>query len=538
MNSRDDPTAATARIEGMSAARLLARALDAPAPPQPMAHWQPPDIDTLNAQLDAYEVLSLIGRGGMGAVYRARQRSLDRLVAIKVLPQEAGADENFATRFQNEARLLARLQHPNIVAVHDSGATADGHLFLVMELVEGGDLAQMIRAGRLSPLQSLDIVARVCDALQYAHQRGIIHRDIKPSNILLSADGVVKVADFGLAKLHEDGDPASAPTLTGTVMGTPEYMAPEQRLGGAVDQRADIYSLGVLIYEMLTGQVPRGAWEPPSKRSDVDERMDGVVNKALQTEPAKRYQAAQEVKTEVEDIRDAKAKPRKILPWLLGGIVATALAAYPLLPEKKIEVRNEIIAAPSARHILPDLDLGKETLFGNWSWRDGKAGGIIEHTISPGGRPKRLRLPLAAPDQTYTLRFEFLLEEGFTDGGIVFPIGAARTGLLLDLQRISGLGLVRGRVWSDNETSTREPITRDHWHTLELTVKPDKDQASVTITLNGNPFIQWQGPQSDLTLYEADPEGWPIPGKPGQFGLATYNGGFAVRNLEFQEIVP
>lgn len=556
MNSPDTPNEPPARIEGMSAARLMARALEAPAPPVPSPQWVPPDVASLSAQLGAYEVLALIGRGGMGAVYRARQRSLDRLVAIKVLPLEASADELFAARFQSEARLLARLQHPNIVAVYDSGSTADGHLYLVMELVEGSDLSQMIRAGKLPSPQSLEIVARVCDALQYAHQRGIIHRDIKPSNILFSTDGVVKVADFGLAKLHDTADPIANPqTLTGMVMGTPEYMAPEQRLGGAVDQRADIYSLGVLFYEMLTGQVPRGAWEMPSKHSDVDQRVDGVVTKALQTEPAKRYQGAGEVRSEVDGIRDSKARPwwKRILlfhlgwPGRLSVTVLNALVILAVLLPSAFVVKQKFLPAPVSEpppakatpaDVLAALDIGQDGLSGEWAWLDGKPGGVLTHAVSPGGVPKRLRLPIAAPGQPYEFRFEFLLEAGNSDGGLVFPIGGSRVGLLLNLQRTSGLGLVHGRIWNENETTTRTNIPPQQWHTLVLTVRPEADHASVTVTLNGRPFIEWRGKADDLSLYEAAADGWAMPGAPGQFGVASYGGGFSMRNVRFTALEP
>ncbi len=551
MNAPGEANGPAARVDGMSAARLMARALESPVPPVPSAHWEPPDAAVLTAQLAGYEVLALIGRGGMGAVYRARQRSLDRLVAIKVLPLEASADELFAARFESEARLLARLQHPNIVAVYDSGAAVGGHLYLVMELVEGSDLAQMIRAGKLPSLQSLEIVARVCDALQYAHQRGIIHRDIKPSNILFSTDGVVKVADFGLAKLHDTADSTANPqTLTGTVMGTPEYMAPEQRLGGAVDQRVDIYSLGVLFYEMLTGQIPRGAWEPPSKYSDVDQRVDSVVTRALQNEPAKRYQAAGEVRSAVEGIRDTKARPlwkRALLfdlgwPGRLGMILLICVIILGALLPTAALVRRKYFPTPAPEtqkvkvtptDVLATLDIAKEKLSGEWSWLEGKAGGVLTHAISPGGVPKRVRLPLAAPDQAYELSFEFMLAQGNSDGGLVFPIGGSRTGLLLNLQRVSGLGLVHGRIWNDNETTTRANIPQQQWHTMTLTVRPGADRAGVVITLNGRPFIQWQGKAGDLTLYEAAADGWAMPGAPGQFGVASYGGGFSMRNAHF-----
>ena len=255
----------------------------------------PPTPEELAPHFPHLEILELLGKGGMGAVYKARQPSLDRLVAVKVLPPEVGADASFSERFTREARALAKLNHQNIVAVHDFGRANDLYYF-IMEYVDGATLRQLVDAGELQPAEALSIVPQICDALQFAHDEGIVHRDVKPDNILLDSKGRVKVADFGLAKLL-DRAPADA-SLTGTnqVMGTPHYMAPEQMQGSHdVDHRADIYSLGVVFYEMLTGQLPIGRFEPPSKKVQVDVRLDDVVLRSLQSEPDRRYQHVSEI---------------------------------------------------------------------------------------------------------------------------------------------------------------------------------------------------------------------------------------------------
>jgi serine/threonine protein kinase len=200
-----------------------------------------------------YEILRILGRGGMGAVYLARQTSLNRLVAIKILPGELDDGENnFTQRFKNEAQAMAQLSHPGIVAVYDFGQTTSGLLYIVMEYIDGTDVALMVvHQGRLPSAHAMAITAHVCDALAYAHGKGIIHRDIKPSNIMVGYDGVVKVADFGLAKLSQTEQ--SGLTQSGMVMGTLHFMAPEAlTLGNAVDQRADIYAEGDMLYKMLT----------------------------------------------------------------------------------------------------------------------------------------------------------------------------------------------------------------------------------------------------------------------------------------------
>lgn len=261
-----------------------------------------PSVDELVGHFPALEILEVLGQGGMGMVYKARQRALDRLVALKVLPQDAARDPAFAERFQREARALARLSHPNIVGVYEFGETA-GYFYLVMEYVDGADLRRVLQQRKLSAEEALRIVPAICDALQYAHANGVVHRDIKPGNILLDREGRVKIADFGIAKLV--GGESLDPTLTQLRqrMGTPHYMAPEQVENPQnVDHRADIFSLGVVFYEMLTGELPLGRFPAPSTKVQVDVRLDEVVLRALEKEPARRYQQAGEVKTEVERI--------------------------------------------------------------------------------------------------------------------------------------------------------------------------------------------------------------------------------------------
>jgi serine/threonine protein kinase len=262
----------------------------------------PPTIEEVAAAFPQLEILGFIGQGGMGFVFKARQLKLDRLVALKILPESLAADPAFAERFVREGRLLARLNHPHIVGVHDFGQ-ANGFFYLLMEFVDGVNLRQAMKAGRFEPAQALAIVPSICEALQYAHGEGVLHRDIKPENILLDTKGRVKIADFGIAKLL--GEPPSEPALTGSgaALGTPLYMAPEQLENPSrVDHRADIYSLGVVFYEMLTGELPIGRFAPPSAKSTVDPRLDEVVLRTLEKERERRTQTASEVKTQVESI--------------------------------------------------------------------------------------------------------------------------------------------------------------------------------------------------------------------------------------------
>ena len=273
-----------------------------------VSRWAAPTPEELAARFPELEIQELIGRGGMGAVYKARQKNLDRLVALKILPPEIGRDPAFAERFAREAQAMARLNHPHIVGVYEFGER-QALYFFVMEYIDGLNLRQLMASGNVSPKEALAIVPQICDALQFAHDQGIVHRDIKPENILLDRRGQVKIADFGLAKLTgRTGDTAA---VTEKVMGTPQYMAPEQvEHPKEVDHRADIYSLGVVFYQMLTGELPLGKFEPPSRKVLIDVRLDEVVLRALEKDPDRRYQQASQVRTEVETIVETSVAGR------------------------------------------------------------------------------------------------------------------------------------------------------------------------------------------------------------------------------------
>lgn len=260
-----------------------------------------PSVDEISVAFPQWEIVSLIGEGGMGFVYQVRQPALDRIVALKILSPELSRDPAFAERFAREARVLGKLNHPNIVTVFESGESG-GFFYLVMEFVDGVNLRQAMRAGRFTPQQALAVVPGICDALQAAHAQGVWHRDIKPENILLDAQGNVKIVDFGIARLV--GDPRRDFTLTrtGAALGSAAYMAPEQHeKPHDVDHRADIYSLGVVIYEMLTGELPLGRFPAPSAKAAVDARIDEIVFRTLEKEREMRQQSATEVKTEMQN---------------------------------------------------------------------------------------------------------------------------------------------------------------------------------------------------------------------------------------------
>jgi serine/threonine protein kinase len=270
--------------------------------------------DMIGKQLGNYKIVSELGRGGMAVVYRAYQASLNRYVAIKVLPPHLGFDQEFVERFQREALASAQLRHPNIVVIHDVGHE-QGFYFIVMELLEGHTLKQIVEEeGALSVERATRIVEQVAAALDYAHQRGFVHRDVKPANIFVSKEDHTTLTDFGIAKAASE---AQQLTRTGMLMGTPEYMSPEQAEGEEVDYRTDLYALGVVLYQMLVGQVPfRGTtphailhaviYEPPVPlrriRPDLSPGIESVVLKAIDKRPERRYQSGAEL---VEALRGA-----------------------------------------------------------------------------------------------------------------------------------------------------------------------------------------------------------------------------------------
>ncbi|MDB6069321.1 MAG: pknB 20 [Verrucomicrobiales bacterium] len=282
--------------------------------------WIPPEAEELEGLLEDYQFIGMIGRGGMGAVYLGMDSRLDRPVAIKILPPELSRLPGFAGRFRREAWALAQLEHPHIVSIHQSGATSAGHLYFVMEYLGGSNLAECLEQRRAEnngppfPQEKvLEIACQVCEALEGAHDRGILHRDIKPANLLMDESGHVKLVDFGLARPLDVSGPETHLTATHQLMGTRDYMAPELLAGREIDARVDVYATGVLLYEMLTGEVPRGVFLPPSKKQAVDPRLDGIVATAMQSDPEHRYANIAELHSALDALRHSgcsDGKPR------------------------------------------------------------------------------------------------------------------------------------------------------------------------------------------------------------------------------------
>ena len=303
------------------------------------------DLEELKAKFPDLEFLGMRGEGGMGRVFRVRQRTLDRIAALKLLHADLAAKPQFGERFTREARALAKLKHPHIVHVYEFGEREGCH-YLLHEFVDGVTLRELMNSKSVTPQEALEIVPQICAALQYAHNEGVVHRDIKPENILLDRQGRIKVTDFGLAKLASSPDDITL-TGTGQVMGTLQYMAPEQyKTPNEIDHRTDIFSLGVVFYEMLTGELPVGRFQDPTTGTDLDSRVDAIVMRALERERDLRYQSARDLESDVRTVTHgvggmqprpksrARVKLRPVSRWahascallLLGPVACGALA--------------------------------------------------------------------------------------------------------------------------------------------------------------------------------------------------------------------
>lgn len=377
-------------------------------------------------QLGRYQVVGKRGHGGMGVVYEARDPNLQRRVALKVLSPELTADARFVERFLREGRLLAALSHPNVVTVFEAGE-CDGQYFLAMEFVEGTDLAQLIRQqGALAPELAFEVLEKTAAGLQAIHDQGIVHRDIKPENILLDAQCRVKIADFGIARAEtlapversasRLGSLAGVTSGTqfGTIIGTPEYMSPEQAMGQGVDTRSDIYSLACVAYELLAGEPPFGRTtaertavaiitdharsQPPrilSRRRELGGQVDRALQRALAKQPEDRHRSAGEF---VADLRPAQGRRHKALRSgaVAAGTVLGVLGAVWLFNPAAPEIRTgSLKPATAAKPYHARLEASGSALKWQWGTEQPPAGFQLTAAGELTGTPARVgTLPL------------------------------------------------------------------------------------------------------------------------------------------------
>jgi serine/threonine protein kinase len=316
-------------------------------------------------QFGAYHIVGPLGAGGMASVYKAYQPGIDRYVALKVLPRQFANDPQFFGRFEQEAKVLAKLQHPHILSVYDYGQ-AEGYTYIVMPFVESGDLADILRGKRLSLTEIGQIISQVGDALDYAHAQGVVHRDVKPSNILVDKRGNCLLTDFGIAKILEGS--TDSLTVTGGVIGTPSYMSPEQGMGKKLDGRSDIYALGIILYQMVTGEVPFKAetpmavmikhindplLSPRDLNADIPQAIERVTLKALAKQPEDRHETAGEMVKALQQAVTESASTNKMAPvpetLQVTSLSQTAAEPKPL-PDR---VNQTVPPASTQKNVTP-----------------------------------------------------------------------------------------------------------------------------------------------------------------------------------------
>jgi len=319
-----------------------------------------------------YKILEKLGEGGMGVVYKAHDTKLDRDVALKFLPHEVSLSDEERNRFIHEAKAASALEHSNICTIHEVGDTPDGQMFIVMGYYEGISLNKKIQKGRLDLEEAVGIAIQIAEGLQAAHEKGIVHRDIKSGNIIITEKGQVKILDFGLA--HKSG--LSRLTRTGTTVGTAPYMSPEQAQGGKIDHRTDLWSLGVVLYEMIAGKLPfKGEHEAAILYSVVNEQpqpietsvseasheLIHIISRALEKDPAERYKTAEDMLIDLRRLKKETSRAgfppvcgsrkkaggiRNKLLLIVGGVILLGIAGYLLTMKSGVGINPEIVVRP------------------------------------------------------------------------------------------------------------------------------------------------------------------------------------------------
>lgn len=494
----------------------------------------------------------------MGMVFKAQQVTLNRIVAVKLLSVQMGQGGlDFAARFKVEAQAMARISHPGIVPVHDFGTASDGQLFYVMEFVEGTDLAKRIESeGKLSAEEALRIMLAVCDALACAHAEGVVHRDIKPSNILISRDGKVKVADFGLAKI--DAPETASLTLSGTTMGSQGYAAPEVfSKASSADHRADIYSLGVMFYQMLTGTMPRGMFKLPSEKvPGLDTRFDAIICQAMEEDREDRQQSVAELRGELEAIlspaslslmpresHDIHVSSRELIqpaPTARHRIAWSRVAMFTLVIGLMAWLALSRVppdeAAPDSspwKNLLKN-DGGhlRRSLQGNWVSVDGSLQGPPESAA----QPALCGLSWDKPDSC-DLRFRitklagadgvvyFGFRHGDSSGGIIFSDRRTDSGVpFVGMTTLEGGNADKDSSWVRRQTASFLPVGQER--EVRLLLRDD----GVAVWLDGIEVYRWKGDWNKLSqsppLFLASHARGPV------FAIGSHRAKIAIRSAE------
>ncbi|GAA5495673.1 serine/threonine-protein kinase PknD [Rubritalea halochordaticola] len=463
------------------------------------------DTPTSDGEIDleGYEIKEVLGRGAMGVVYKAEHVELGRVVALKVFSPQKEGNELFVERLKREGRLMAQLEHPNVLGIYNAGLMEDETPYLVLEYVEGGDLQKRLRKERrLGKKEAIRIAVRVCNALSAVHSLGIVHRDIKPANVLLGEDGSVKVSDFGISKEMQEAVSHGGLTLTGTTVGTVDYMSPEQSNGGDVDVRSDIYSVGVLLYEMISGVTPRGAFESLEKYG-APKDLDRLVMRCLQRDRRKRPASAQNLALHLRRIyrQMKKRSSRSAVPYLWGGLGAVAAVAVMVMfaargvrkgddvsagnqPSEGTTEAMPLVRKNSWVSLTDMVDIERDAELGKW-WRSGED--LICHQ-HPGAR-----LFFHANTGTkYEVETEFTRVSG--DGAMVLflPTSVGTLAFTLDGhgEHWTGLEMLNGKLIPQMRSGQRRKLRIQNGSLYKVKAVVEVD--TVSILINDEGIGQWE----------------------------------------------
>lgn len=468
-NASDSASTPHRRLAGLRPDALVSNALssqknaNAPEPVAPI-------------QIPGYEIGPLLGQGGMGAVWSAQQLSLDRPVAIKVIAPDFAEDPSFLERLEREARTMAKLQNPNIVTVHHFERLPEGGAALVMERIDAGNLRDRLRnqPNGLPVEDFLKLGREILGGVAEAHRAGVVHRDLKPENVLIDRDGSARVSDFGLAFPLDEN--AIRLTATGTTAGTIDYMAPEQLAGESIDARTDIYALGVMLYEMLTGRLPRGNFDSPKKlRPDVPSTLDRIVLKALRNDPDERYDSAGSMLDAFASI----AAPTTRLPISKGlavglsiilGIGALFFATNAFFPVDFDAPESSETVWTDA---LSEVSLATQTLSGSWQ-RTGDGGAVLSD-----GSICLLALEPRLPD-SYEIRARFSRVSGANSVAVFFTYLNSLGGCELDAWD-SSLGGIQRIDDRDLKAGYGFDFSLENHRVYELHLRVEPPLVSVTV---------------------------------------------------------
>lgn len=505
-------------LSGMAAGALMAQALD--------------DFAFSSPWPDGYERIGLLGAGGMGEVHLARDPALGREVAIKLVLPDLHGEPMILERLQREARMMSKLNHSGIVTIHRLVLLDGESAAIVMEYVDGGNLRDLLnKRGRAFPVaDALRIACETASAIHAAHQHGIVHRDLKPENILIASDGRVKVTDFGLAA------PVDAQltrlTMAGTTTGTADYMAPERHLGQDSGLLGDVYALGVILYEMLTGVLPRGHFDPPRiVRGNIPKSVSDAVMRALKNDPSQRFAS-------MDAFASALGKrKRNLIPILLIPAVAIiALIISPLFrqqPDKPVSVRNTqpkqlqsaLLSTTSSeqwRDLLPAIDLSKQIISGDWR--------LTPEGLLSNNQICILKLTDEMPE-SYEVRTTFVRVQGQYSIALFFktPQGTASIDIDGWGQGLSGVQNIDGRDLRQGNAFTHV-LENNRTYQLHVEIRPEE----IKISIDGVHKITT--PIKGRTLSLPSPINWNPAERPAALAIGSYQSPTRFSSIEWRPI--